>query len=84
VPAIEQVVDAVLLRRDRIVVRLADDLEALDVDLVAARRRLSARACRSPSRGVLRQVVGGLELSSPTAPSTSPLDEARAVAQDRK
>ena len=38
VTAIEQVVDAVLLRGDWIVVRSADDLEALDVDLVAARR----------------------------------------------
>jgi hypothetical protein len=40
VPPVEQEVDPVLLRRDRVVVRRADDLDALDVDLVAARRAL--------------------------------------------
>jgi hypothetical protein len=39
-PAVEQVVDPVLFRRDRIVVRRADHLQALHVNLVAARRAL--------------------------------------------
>ena len=50
VPAVEQVVDAVLLRRDRVVVRRADDLRSLDVDLVAARAPACRRGrCRSRS-----------------------------------
>ena len=47
VPAIQQVVDAVLLRRDRVVVRVADDLEAAGDQLVAA---LGARCRRAPCR----------------------------------
>src|SRR5262249_15759687 len=35
---IQQVVGAVFLRRNRVVLRRADDLEALDVDLEATRR----------------------------------------------
>jgi len=42
--AIEEVVDAVLFRRDRKVVRFAHHLDVLDVDLVAARGALVARA----------------------------------------
>ena len=47
VPAIHQVIDAVFLRRDRIVVRFVDDLEAAGDHLVAARRRaLRPSPCR--------------------------------------
>ncbi len=83
VPAIEQVVDAVLLRRDRIVVRLADDLE------VAARqaRSRSARAC--PARTVPVTMIEvscerwSVVLNSSVADvglRHDALDEARAVA----
>jgi hypothetical protein len=44
VPAVQQVVDPVFLWRDGEVVRLADDLEMLDVDLMPLGARLSALA----------------------------------------
>src|SRR5262249_19691958 len=86
VPAIEQVVDAVLLRRDREVVRLADDAQRLDVDLVSARRALvGARGARGDDRGFLGQVVGRLEqLVADRRLRHDGLDEARAVAQDQE
>ncbi len=82
VPAVEQEVDAVLLRRDRVVVRGADDLEPLDVDLVAARRALvGARGAGDDDRGFLRQVIGGLEqLLADRRLRHHRLDEAGAVA----
>ena len=83
VAAVEQVVDAVLLRRDRVVVRLADDLERLDVDLVAARRALvGARRAGDDDRGFLRQMIGGLEhLVADRGLRHHRLDEAGAVAE---
>ena len=86
VPAVEQVVDAVLLRRDRVVVRLADDLEALDVDLVAARRPLvGARRAGDDDRRFLRQVIGRLEqLVADRGLRHHRLDEAGAVAEDQE
>ena len=84
--AVEQVVDAVLLRRDRVVVRRADDLEALDVDLVAARRALvGARRAGDDDRRFLRQMVGGLEqLLADRGLRHHRLDEAGAVADDQE
>src|SRR5207245_6713480 len=62
VPAVEQIVDAVLLRRDGEVVRLADDLQRLDVDFVAARRALvGARGAGDDDGGFLREMIGRLE-----------------------
>ena len=54
--AVQQEVDAVLLRRDRVVVRLGDDLERRDVDLVPARRaRVGADGAGDDDRGLLRR-----------------------------
>ena len=61
-PAVEQEVDAVLLRRDRVVVRRPDDVDGLDVDFVAARRALvRSRGSGDGDRGFLREVIGRLE-----------------------
>ena len=58
VPAIEEIVDAVLLGSNRVVVRLADDLRSPDVDLVAARRPLiRARRARDHERRLLGETV---------------------------
>ena len=85
-PAVEQVIDAVLLRRDGVVVRLADDLEALDVDLVSARRaRVRTRRAGHHDRRFLRQMIGGLEdLLAHGGLRHHRLDEARAVAEDEE
>ncbi len=67
--AVHQVVDAVLLRRDRVVLRFRDDLERRDVDLEAAGRAgVGARRCRRPRWRF--PAPGGrpvLNISSPTA-----------------
>jgi len=61
-PVLEQVGDPMLLRRDRKVVRVADDLEALHIDLISARCPLigSGRA-GDDDRCLLGQVVGRFE-----------------------
>ena len=86
VPAIHQVVDAVLLRRDRVVVRLAVDLEAGDVDLVAALgARVGAHRAGHRERRLLRQVVGARErLVADGRLRHDRLDEAGAVADDQE
>ena len=61
--AIEQVVDAVLFRRNRIVDRGTDDLEVRDVELVATRcAAVGAHRAVHDQRGFLRQMVGLFEL----------------------
>ena len=82
VAAVEQEVDAVLLRRDRVVVRRADDFHALDVDLVAARRALvGARRAGDHDRGFLREVIRRLEqILADRRLRHHRLDEAGAVA----
>ncbi len=64
-PVVEQELDAVLLRRDRVRLRLRDamdDLGVVDVELVAARRaRLRAHPAAYDQRGFLRQVAQLLE-----------------------
>jgi hypothetical protein len=81
-PAIHQEVDAVLLRRDRIVLRLRDDFERRDVDFVAARRaRVGARGAVDDDRAFLREVVRLRErLVADRLLRHDALDEARAVA----
>ena len=75
-----------LLRRDRVVVGLADHLEALDVDFEPPRR--AAVGARGPGRDdgrFLRQVVGPLELLvADRSLGNHRLDEAGAVAQDEE
>ncbi len=62
VPAIHQVVDAVLLRRDGIVLRLGHDLEAADIELEAAGRPgVGAGGACHRERGFLRQMIGAAE-----------------------
>ena len=52
--AVEQVIDAVLFGSDRVIVRFADDLQVVDVDLVAARGALvRARRAGDDDRGFL-------------------------------
>ena len=84
--AIEQVVDAVFLRGDRVVVRLANDLEVPDVDLVAARGALvGARGAGDDDRRLLREMVGGLEqLLADRGLRHHRLNEAAAVAHDQE
>ena len=81
-PAIEQVVDAVFLRRDRIVDRRAHDLEVRDVELVTARRAaVGAHRAVHDDRGLLREMVGLLELLvADGGLRDDGLDEAAAVA----
>ena len=86
VPAIQQEIDAVLLRRDRVVVRLADDLVVLDVDLVAARRPL-VRPGRAgdDDGGFLGEVIRRLErLVADRGFRHDRLDEAGAVPQNQE
>ena len=62
VAAIHQVIDAVLLRRDGIVVRFADDLEAVRDQFVAAgRARLFFHRAGHDDGAFLTQVIGLLE-----------------------
>ena len=83
VAVIHQEVDAVLLRRDRIVLRFSDDLEAGDVDLVAAgRARVGAGRAGHRQRRLLRQVIGAAErLFADCRLRHDALDEAGPVAQ---
>ena len=84
--AVQEVIDAVLLRRDRVIVRLADHLEALDVDLETGRRTLvGARDADDDDRCLLREVVGQLEqIVANRRPGHDRLNEAGAVAQDQE
>ena len=86
VAPIHQEVDAVFLRRDREVVRLAHDLEARDVDLVAARRALvRARGAVHDDGALLREVVGPRErLVADGGLGHDGLDEAGSVADLQK
>ena len=83
---VEQVVDAVLFRRNRVIVRLADDLDALHVDLVSARRAfVGSDRAGDDDRGFLREVIGGFEqLVACGGLRHHRLDEAGAVADDQK
>ena len=84
--SIEQVVDPVLLRRNWIIVRLADDLDARDVDLVTAGRALvgAGRAGHDDGR-FLREMVRGLEhLVANGGFRHDRLDEAGPVADDQE
>src|SRR4030095_6847341 len=57
-PAFEQVVGPVLLRRDRVVVRLRDDFELRDVQLEATRgTRVGAHTAVDDDRAFLGEVV---------------------------
>src|SRR5262249_43227297 len=57
VPALEQVVGAVLLGRDRVVVRFGDNLELRDVELISARgTRVGADRAVHDDGAFLRQV----------------------------
>ena len=68
VAVIEQEVDAVLLRRDRVVVRGPDDLEARRHDLEAALgTRVGADRAADDEGGFLGEVVGLLKVSAPTS-----------------
>ncbi len=86
VPAIEQVVDAVLLRRDRIVVRRRDDLEPGGGQLEAALRALVlAHDAGDDDGALLREVIGGLEdLLRHVVLAHHDLEEAGAVADDEE
>ena len=86
VAPIEQIIDAVLLRRDRKVVRGADDLQVLDVDLVAARRALvGASRAGDDHRSLLREMIGAREqLVSDRRLRHHGLDEAASVPQDEE
>ena len=85
-PAIQEEVDAVFLRRDGEVVRLANDLEMLDVDLVPAWCPLVGPGCSGDDdRGFLGEVIGCLEhLVADGRLRHDALDEAAAVPQDQK
>jgi hypothetical protein len=84
--AVEKIVDAVLFRRDGVVVRRADDLEALHVDLVSARRaRVGPRRAGHHDRRLLGQMIGGLEdVLAHGGLRHHRLDEARPVAEDEE
>ena len=84
--AIEQVVDAVFLRRNRIIGRAAHDLEIRHVELVPA-GRAAVRAHRAvhDDRGFLRQVIGLLEfLVADGGLRHDRLNEPRAVAHRQR
>ncbi len=83
VAAIHQVVDAVLLRRDGIVLRLGHDLEAADVELEAAGRPgVGAGGACHRERALLRQMVGAAEgFLADGGLRHDALDEPGAVAQ---
>ena len=85
-PPIEQIVDAVLFRRNRIVDRRAHDLEVRDVELVAARcAAVGAHRAVHDQRGFLRQVIGLLELLvADGSLRHDGLDESGAVAHRQK
>ena len=86
VATVHQVVNAVLLRRDRIVVRLAVDVEGLHVELVPAfGARVRAHRPRHGQGRLLRQMVGLAEgLVANGCLRHHGLDEAGAVADDEK
>src|SRR5262249_16918578 len=86
VPAVEQVVDAMLLRGDRELVRLADHVEVLHVDLVSARGTfVSPRRARDNDRGFLRERIRAREqLVADRSLRHHALNEPGAVAQDQK
>src|SRR5262249_25117902 len=73
-------------RRDGEVVRLADDLEILDVDLVSARRaRIGAGGAGDDDRGLLRQMIGNAEqFLAHSRLRHHRLDESGAVTDDEK
>jgi hypothetical protein len=63
VPSIEQIIDAVLFGRNRVVRRVAYDLEIRDVELVTAWcPAVSPHAAMHHNRGFLGEMIGGLEL----------------------
>ena len=86
VAAIHQVIDAVLLRRDRIVVRFVDDLEAAGDHLVAAGRALlGLHRAGDDDRALLAQVIGRLERRFvDVLLAHHDLEEAGAVADDEE
>ena len=86
VAPVHQVVDAVLLRRDGVVVRLADDLEAADVELVAARRAgIGADRAGHDDGALLAEVIGRDEdLGADRGLRHHRLDEAGAVADGQE
>ena len=86
VTPVEQEVDAVLLRRNRVVVRGAHHVEARGHELVAALgARVGAHVAAYDDGGLLRQVVGLLEgLLADVVLAHHDLDEAGAVAHHQE
>ena len=83
VPAIEQVVHAVLFRRDRVVVRRSDHFQPRRRELVAALGALVLAHDAGDDHGaLLREVIGRLErLFGHVVPAHDDLQETGAVAQ---
>jgi hypothetical protein len=86
VTPIEQVVDPVLLRSNRVVRRRVHDLEVRDIELESAwRAAVGADGAVDDQRGFLRQVIGLLEfLVTDCGLRDNGLDESRAVADRQK
>ena len=86
VPAVHQVVDAVFLRRDGVVLRFGHDLELADVELEAARRPgVGAHRAGDDDGALLRQVIGASEgLVAHRRLRHDALDEPGAVAQGQE
>src|SRR5262249_4715464 len=86
VPPVEKVVDAVLLGRDRVVVRLAVHVDRLDVDLVSAPGALvGAHGAGDRERRFLREVIGPRErLLADGSLRHHGLDEPGAGAEDQE
>ena len=85
-PAIEQIVDPVFLRRDGKLLRRPDDVETGDVDLVSARRpRVGAHRSVDRDGGLLRQMIRPCEdLLRNGFLRDDGLDEAAAVADGQE
>ena len=86
VTPIEQVIDPVLLRSNRVVRRRAHDLEVRDIELESAWcAAVGAHSAVDDQRGLLRQVIGLLEfLVTDCGLRDNGLDESRAVAHRQK
>ena len=86
VPAVHQVVDAVLLRRDRVVVRLGDHREAGPGQLeTALGPRVGAHPAGDDDGGLLGEVVGpGKQLLADVGLRHHDLDEAGPVPDDEE
>ena len=86
VAAIQQVVDAVLLRRDRVLVRGSVDVDARHVDLVSAPgARVGPDGSGDRQRRLLREMIRARKRLVPDGGLRHHrLDESRAVADDQE